>query len=116
MNSLADRIFSKQTVCSGIGAIWLLALCSCQTTSVPVVTPAMAAVGTGKVATVTSLQNGRSILTTRCIACHGVQPLGKYSNEQWKGYVDTMAPRAKLSESEKQDLLAYISAAKNSVQ
>jgi hypothetical protein len=62
--------------------------------------------------TLVSLENGRAVLTSRCVTCHALQPLGKYSKERWQGIVEEMAPRAKLNDTQMRDLLAYIEAAR----
>ena len=101
---------------AGFGAACVLALWGCQTVSLPAVSPAMTASAQKNGSSAGSLESGRIVLTTRCIGCHGVQPLGKYSLEKWGEIVDKMAPRAKLTQAQERDLLAYISAARSEAQ
>lgn len=103
-----------RNILPGLALLSIAALCGCQAPHVPEVTPAMAATGTGH--TTRSLQSGRAIFTTQCVACHGVQNLGKYSSQEWDSIVEKMAPRAHLSEAQRADLVAYIRAAKEAAQ
>ena len=55
---------------------------------------------------------GRAILTSRCISCHSIQPVAKYSVEEWGRIVQRMGEKARLTEAEKSQLLAYLVAAR----
>lgn len=96
---------------AGLGAL-LAGLTGCQMAPLPPASQAMASVGAKSGVTLASLENGRAVLTNRCVTCHALQPLAKYSKEKWQEIVEDMAPRAKLSETQARDLLAYIEAAR----
>ncbi len=44
--------------------------------------------------------DGQSLLTEKCSRCHATPDAQKYSAEKWGKLVDKMAPNAKLSEEE----------------
>lgn len=55
-----------------------------------------------------TLVQGRTIYVTRCAKCHAVEPVKKYSREQWKTIIPDMAEETKLSPSETAAVAAYI--------
>jgi len=59
-----------------------------------------------------SLLTGRQTYLNRCIGCHGVEPVDRYSLEQWEVIVPEMAPEAKLNDAQTVDLLNYIRTAR----
>ena len=54
------------------------------------------------------VERGRVIYLSKCIKCHGVRSVQKYSAERWEGILAKMSVKAKLSESEEEDVGAYI--------
>ena len=83
--------------------------------TIPAVSPIMVATAAGKETTVSALESGRRILSTRCIACHGLEPIQKFSPEQWHSIVAQMAERAKLSPEEREQVTSYLIAARQSL-
>ncbi len=79
----------------------------------PAVTPAMLGAAGG--ASLEKLNEGRKIFAGPCISCHQADPIQKYSVSEWEKVVAQMAGRAKLDESRRSALLAYLSAARQSV-
>lgn len=55
-----------------------------------------------------TLVKGRTIYVTRCAKCHAVEPVKKYSREQWNTIIPDMAEETKLSPSETAAVAAYI--------
>ena len=102
----------RRVFCAGTAIFWLALVCGCQTVSIPEISPAVKAAGVGQGATEASLQNGRRVFSTRCTSCHGAEPIGKYSSEEWKGIINKMEKRAKLTSSQKADVLAFVLAAR----
>jgi hypothetical protein len=64
--------------------------------------------------TLQNLSNGYAIYTGACTNCHGMKNLYSRSEQSWKHEVDDMAPRAEITESQKDDLYKYILAMKAS--
>ena len=80
-------------------------------TRLPTVTAKMAGHGVST----ESLEAGRAVLATRCVSCHGLEPIAKYSENDWRRIVEGMGPRARLDAREERDLLAYLIAARAAV-
>ena len=98
-----------------MGAMSLL-LASCQmdnSRTAPQITALLPA-ARGSASTVT-LDAGRQVFVTRCVECHLLQPIAKHSETGWHEIIAIMAPRAKLTPTERIALEAYLSAAKRSL-
>jgi hypothetical protein len=61
----------------------------------------------------TKLQHGRQLFVHRCIECHTLPPIWKYSNEDWPKIVNDMSHRASLKAADREAVIAYILAARN---
>ena len=59
------------------------------------------------------LQRGRQLFVHRCIECHTLPPIWKYSREDWPKIVNDMSHRASLKPNEREAVIAYILAARN---
>ena len=101
-----------------IAGVCLTIVCAGCETAQPVastLTPAVIAAGAKHGATASDLARGREIFATACTQCHRMQPIGKYSVEVWRGIVAEMSPRANLTEPERAQLIAYITAARQTM-
>jgi hypothetical protein len=65
---------------------------------------------TATVADASVLQAGHTIYTTRCVKCHAVKNTANFTRVQWDGILKEMAPKAKLNETEKAQVTAYVKA------
>jgi len=85
-------------------------LIGCETSNyVPPVTPQMAATSHGKrAADVSALERGRQLFAHRCIECHTLPPIWKYSREDWPKIVNDMSHRASLKPEDREAVIAYI--------
>lgn len=61
------------------------------------------------------LQHGRKLFVRRCIECHTLPPIWKYSREDWPQIVNDMSHRASLNPEERDAVIAYILAARASL-
>jgi len=97
-------------VAGAVSLLLLAAFQGCETTSstAPAVTPAMA----GKTNSVQQLTEGRQLFVSRCIDCHSLPPIAKYSAQQWPALVDKMSGRAHLKPNQRDAVVAYLLAAK----
>ena len=60
----------------------------------------------------TKLNRGRNLFVHRCIECHTLPPIWKYSPEDWPKIVNDMSHRASLKPAERDAIVAYILAAR----
>ncbi|MES2883090.1 MAG: hypothetical protein V4676_13150 [Bacteroidota bacterium] len=51
---------------------------------------------------------GKSLYATRCTTCHPSKTVENYTATGWTGIMKSMAPNAKLSELETQQVTAYV--------
>ena len=70
------------------------------------------AVSTPRKTEITKLERGRQLFVRRCIECHTLPPIWKYSREDWPQIVNDMAHRASLKPDEREAIIAYILAAR----
>jgi hypothetical protein len=54
------------------------------------------------------LERGRMLYVHRCIECHTLPPIWKYSREDWPKIVSDMSHRASLKPAEREAVTAYI--------
>ena len=57
------------------------------------------------------LQNGRRLFVSRCLECHTLPPVTRYTREQWPHLVSRMSGRANLSAGQQAAIVAYLRAA-----
>ena len=88
----------------------LITFVSCETANyIPPVTPQMAASSHSKAgADLATLQRGRTLFARRCIECHTLPPMWKYSREDWPQIVNDMSHRASLKPDEREAIIAYV--------
>jgi hypothetical protein len=89
-------------------------LLACESVNyVPPVTQQMAAAKKGRRVDVATLREGRTLLVHRCIECHTLPVLWRYSTEDWPNIVDSMSHRASLKPAEREAIVAYILAVRS---
>jgi mono/diheme cytochrome c family protein len=54
------------------------------------------------------LDRGRTLFAHRCIECHTLPPMWKYSREDWPQIVNDMSHRASLKPEQRDAVVAYI--------
>lgn len=59
------------------------------------------------------LEHGRQLFVHRCIECHTLPAVWKYSREEWPKIVNDMAHRASLKPGEHDAVIAYILAVRS---
>jgi hypothetical protein len=89
-------------------------LVSCESTNyVPPVTSQMTTARKGQHVDFETLREGRTLLVHRCIECHTLPLLWRYSTEDWPGIVDSMSHRASLKPADREAIVAYILAVRS---
>jgi mono/diheme cytochrome c family protein len=54
------------------------------------------------------VEQGKTVYTSRCGRCHGLKDVTAYTTTRWEGILKSMAPKAKLNETETQQVAAYV--------
>ena len=57
---------------------------------------------------VAQLSEGRRVYVARCGGCHNLYSPDRYGEAAWERAVDKMAPKAKLTARQREDVLAYL--------
>jgi len=84
-------------------------LASCQLTNyVLPVTSQMATARKGQSVNLAMLHEGRTLFAHRCIECHTLPVVWRYSSKDWPDIVDSMSQRASLKPAEREAIIAYI--------
>ncbi len=98
------------------GAVVILSRCTASKTMIvkPTDTELVVAKKRWPDATLQTLTDGHAIYTTKCNTCHGVFKIAKFSETKWEHEITDMAPKAKLSDAEKETLRRYILSARES--
>ena len=95
------------------GALLLAALAACASSAVPHPTEAHLARARALWPDTTraSLERGRSLYVARCSGCHPLHPPATQPAARWVTVLDEMAPRARLTPTERDLVLRYLTAA-----
>jgi cytochrome c5 len=97
-----------------LAAAVLLAIVGCRTVSVDHLAPPVDQIVVDP-SNVAQYQRGREIYVGRCAKCHAVKPVNAYAAEDWASRImPKMAKKAKLTPEEKETVLAYVLAARES--
>ena len=89
-------------------------LVSCESTNyVPPVTSQMATARKRQHVDLAMLREGRTLVVHRCIECHTLPVLWRYTIEDWPNIVDSMSHRASLKPAEHEAIVAYILAVRS---
>lgn len=56
----------------------------------------------------TIIAQGKTIYTTRCNRCHKLKNVSKYTPAHWDRILKRMIPKARLNETEAQQVTAYV--------
>jgi cytochrome c5 len=55
------------------------------------------------------ITEGKSIYESNCNKCHSLHNPGKYNEKEWTNHLDRMAPKAKITDEQKETIFAYLS-------
>ena len=93
-----------------------LAGCEALKSGAPPINPEMTRAAAANGDSMETLSNGRRLLAQRCTNCHGLEPIVKYTPEEWRTNVHRMADRAGLSEGDVHQVTSYLVAARESLE
>jgi len=65
-----------------------------------------------ELASLSELQLGRKLYVSKCGGCHALILPEKYNREQWQYWMIKMDPKVKMSDTEKEIILKYVSRGK----
>src|SRR6476620_6712621 len=51
---------------------------------------------------------GKTVFTNRCGRCHALKQVDNYTAERWNNILKAMIPKARLNETEAQQVTAYV--------
>jgi len=97
-------------------AFYMATFAACETANyAPPVAPAMTSASSRRQhVDPAKLESGRTLFVHRCIECHTLPPIWKYSREDWPQIVNEMSHRASLKPAERDAVIAYILAVRSS--
>ncbi|NBR47448.1 hypothetical protein EBU02_01100 [bacterium] len=99
-------MFKVYLTLAGLG--FLVGGCASFREGAPEISPAMTKLGQASGDSFEKLVTGRRLLATRCTTCHALEPVSKYTVEEWGGIVEDMADRSGLKEEEENAIQAYL--------
>ena len=56
-----------------------------------------------------TINEGKTIYESNCNKCHELFNPSKFNEQEWTKYLNWMAPKAKLTDAQKQTVFAYLS-------
>lgn len=93
---------------TGLGLSLLFAGCMTLEQMAPPVGPRLHTIAASHSMDATLLEFGRHVYLTDCAKCHGVEPIGRYSYEQWREILPRMARETRLDDQRESALEAYV--------
>ncbi len=87
-------------------AFLLIVAAACSTTQL--YTPGEKNVNKVEPATLAELQQGHDLYMNNCGKCHKLPGISKHTNQQWKGILDRMIPKAELNNEQSYLIFRYI--------
>ncbi|MEY2536879.1 MAG: hypothetical protein QOG67_619 [Verrucomicrobiota bacterium] len=87
---------------------WLVGCQSTQNGAPPLSAKMAARARTVRHVEFAELEQGRSLFVSRCIECHTLPAISRYTAEEWPRLIDRMAKRASLKPDQRKAILAYI--------
>jgi len=66
----------------------------------------------GEYVNLETLKKGRTLYVNNCSSCHALYLPEKYSKKEWIKWVDNMAPKAKITDHEKELIQTYLTKGK----
>ena len=57
-----------------------------------------------------TISQGKTLFETKCGRCHGLKNVSGYTEKRWAGILREMAPKARLTGTETQQVASYVKA------
>jgi mono/diheme cytochrome c family protein len=58
----------------------------------------------------TMVAEGKTVYTNNCGKCHGLKPVENYTADRWGNILKSMIPKARLDDTQAQQVTAYVMA------
>lgn len=84
--------------------------CSRKTSSSTAKTETPAAKISAEAAAAVTMEEKHALYAASCVRCHKLVEPGKFTKEEWVGWLDKMAPKAKVTPEQKAQIYDYVSA------
>jgi hypothetical protein len=96
---------------------YMLTFLSCETSNFapPVTTEMIRTAPLKRRVDPNKLERGRTLFVHRCIECHTLPPIWKYSREDWPQIVNDMSHRASLRPDDREAVIVYILAVRRNM-
>jgi mono/diheme cytochrome c family protein len=98
-----------------VGSISIGACVTGDFASPPAVSPSLIASARFDRLSAQELSMGREVFVSRCLECHTLPSVAKYSRNEWPHLVARMAGRANLTTSDQRAVIGYLRAASATV-
>jgi uncharacterized membrane protein len=112
------RSFAKIVMVRLAGSVLAATLnfgCQSLASTAPAVSPAMVESAKRQEFSGEYLAAGRNLLLMRCISCHSLVPISKYPAQRWPELVASMSERSGLDELQREQITAYLVAARRNL-
>lgn len=84
--------------------------CSRKTSSSTAKTETPAAKISAEAAAAVTMEDKQALYAASCVRCHKLVAPGKFTKEEWVGWLDKMAPKAKITPEQKAQIYDYVAA------
>lgn len=84
--------------------------CSRKTSSSTAKTETPAAKISAEAATAVTMEQKHALYAASCVRCHKLVEPSKFTKEEWVGWLDKMAPKAKITPEQKAQIYDYVAA------
>lgn len=93
-----------------ISFLFMVVMAGCSKKTIPATTAVPSKMTVPAVELTESLKAGKQLYMSKCGNCHSLKRTEDYTAAAWSPIMDRMAVKARLSESDKMTVLAYVQA------
>ncbi len=107
-----NRVVSILAIVTGLGMFQLFSGCMTLEQMAPPVGDKFQLLAARHRVDVATLELGRQIYLSDCVKCHGVEPIGRYSERRWREILPRMAQESELDHQRRAAVEAYVTLAR----
>ncbi len=108
---MRNRVISTLAIVTGLGTLPLFSGCMTLEQMAPPVGADFLIVAAQRGMEQTTLELGREIYLSDCVKCHSVEPIGRYSADDWREILPRMSREAELADQRSAAVDAYVTLA-----